>query len=206
MGNWCQRQLRLTAGIAALLVLLPSSARAQDDQDGSPAIAKAQERRPVIPALTTDDLATFADLVGESPVAVAQRLRRDPGLASIAVAAADARAKRQHAGKVRSAVGFTIFASGVIATYLLWPMAFSRDGDGYRTSGELIELGYLVAGAAVVGFGIGISGIVTLLGQSETEVAAAKRYHRQEPLPPAPTTPAPSLRHALCVPLLALTF
>jgi hypothetical protein len=190
-----------------LLVLLSSAARADDELHAS---AGQLGPRPAAPVIATEQLTAFAELVGEPSAAVRQRLQIDPSLVPSAVAAADARVNRKTSGKIRTAVGFSILGVGGIASYVLWTTAFSRDGDGYSVAVDRALLSYVMAASAAIGLGIGISGIVSMLRQSEAETAAVDRYQSPHmPLPPPVSRPAYSAtpaRYAVNLPLLSLSF
>jgi hypothetical protein len=209
------RSACLLAGLVASFMLLSSSARA-DVQPSEQAPAPA---RPA-PVITTDQLAAFAELLGEPRPVVWQRLQIDPGLVPFAVAAADARMARKSSGKVRTAVGFSIFGVGGITGYIVMLSSFIsncnynsnyyNDSCGTIDGGRFVLGVVLMAASAGVGLGLGIPGIISMARQSEVETAAVDRYqYPHVPLPPAtygPAFTAVPTAATVKLPLLSLSF
>jgi hypothetical protein len=199
-------------------VLLAPPARA--DAAAAAAVPPAPYPSAPGPIITTEQLAYFSELVGEPRPVVWQRLQRDPGLVPFAVAAADERMNRKSSGKLRTAVGFTIFGVGGITGYIVMlsslTLGCNYGESSYNNScddgmGRRFLLGaLLMAASAGVGLGIGIPGIVSMARQSEAETAAVDRYqYPQIPQPPPGYGPAYSAApggFALKVPLLSLSF
>ncbi len=190
-------------GCLAALLLHPPAAKAAPDEQRSMANAA--------PAITSEQLAAFAVLVGESREAVRQHLEMDrslPSLMPLAVAAADARIARKRSGKIHTAVGFGIFGAGAITASILISTAVSPAGGGYSTDGGRIVFAVVVmAISAGVGLPLGIGGIVEMVRRSEAENAAIDHYQRM-PLPPSSpvSQSAAHTGYALKVPLLSLVF
>jgi hypothetical protein len=209
-----------TVGSLVLTLVVSASARAEVFPGAvEPAAGLAQPPlRAAGPVITTEQLAYFAELVGEPRPVVWQRLRVDPTLVPFAVAAADARRDRKSSGKVRTAVGFSIFGAGGITGYIVMLSALTVEcGYDYNYGnnacddrmGNRFLLGALImAASAGLGLGIGIPGIVSMARQSETETAAVDRY--QYPQMPIPAysrgESAMPGGYALKLPLLSLSF
>lgn len=202
--------------------MLASSVRAEPflaAPEGSSGAAHAAPRA-TASVITTEQLFYFAELVGEPRPVVWQRLQADPTLVPFAVAAADARRDRKSSGKVRTAVGFSIFGVGGITGYIVMLSALTVDCGynydyGYSSSscddrmGNRFLLGALIiAASAGLGLGIGIPGIVSMARQSEVETAAVDRYqYPQMPVPAyAKLDSAWPGGYALRLPLLSLSF
>jgi hypothetical protein len=162
--------------------------------------------------MTSEQLAAFAMLVGESSEAVRQHLEMDrslPGLLPLAVAAADARIARKRAGKIHTAVGFSIFGVGAITGSLLISTSFSAVGGGYSIDGGRIGFAIVVV-AISAGVGLpplGIVGIVEMARRSEAENSAVDHYQRASlPASSRVSESAVHTGYALQVPLLSLVF
>ena len=186
-------------GIIVSTLLISRTGRADESVNAGP---PARERRSDSPAMTSEQLAAFADLVGQSHAEVSRRLQLDSSLLRLATDAADARMNRRRSGKIRAAVGFGIFGVGGIASALLWSSAFSRAGGGYDVDAGRILAAYVAAAAAVAGLGVGISGIVVMNRRSQAENESFERYQ----CPPREASLAVPLGHAVRLPLLAIPF
>jgi hypothetical protein len=183
--------------------------------DGSGAMLPGHRSAP--PALTAEQLEVFAELVGEPRPVVWQRLQMDPALLAMVAAAADARMERKSSGKVRTAVGFSIFGAGGIAGYVVMLTAFSPRDCGYDNDtcypldGRRLAFGLIImAASAGLGLGIGIPGIISMVRQSAAETAAVDRYaYPQMPLPPPfyrPSSSSAPVGLVVKVPLLSVAF
>jgi hypothetical protein len=210
-----------TIGGVVVSLMLASSVRAEAflaEPEGTSGAAQPVPRV-TAPVITTEQLAYFAELVGEPRPVVWQRLQADPALVPFAAAAGDARRDRKSSGKVRTAVGFSIFGVGGITGYIVMLSALTVDcgyGYGYTSNscddrmGNRFLLGALImAASAGLGLGIGIPGIISMARQSETETAAVDRYQYPQMPIPAPYLrgdPAMSGGYGLKLPLLSLLF
>jgi hypothetical protein len=204
---------------AALSELLAPPARA-DEPSAAAVEDQVKERvpppKPAVPAITTEQLTAFAELVGEPRPVVWQRLQIDPGLLPFAVAAADARMSRKSSGKVRTAVGFSIFGVGLITGYVVMLTSISTDCGYYESdscgsvdSGRLVLGLVIMAASAGVGLGLGIPGIIAMVRQSGIETSAVERYqYPYLPMPPPAygRISSAATGYALRVPLLSLSF
>jgi hypothetical protein len=168
------------------------------------------------PAITRQQLDSFAELLGEPRPVVWQRLQLDPGLVPFAAAAADERMSRKSTGKIMTITGFSILGVGVIGGYVIMLSSIADTGCTYDGScsndmGRRLMTGLVVILASTgVGLGIGIPGIVKMARQSEIETDAVDRYHYPgsmgAPMPYAPAQSALSPAKAWKLPLLAFTF
>jgi hypothetical protein len=203
--------------------MLTPAAHADERPPGNdqPQPGHAQPATRPAPVITTDQLVAFSELLGEPRPVVWQRLQVDPGLVPFAVAAADARMARKSSGKVRTAVGFSIFGVGGITGYIVMLSSFmsscNYNGNYYNDSCGSIDGGRFVLGIVImaasagVGLGLGIPGVISMARQSEAETAAVDRYqYPQLPLPPAtyygPSFSAAPAAPTVKLPLLSLSF
>ena len=169
-----------------------------------------------VPVITAEQFNAFADLIGEPRPVVWQRLHLDPGLVPFAVAAADARMSRKSSGKIRTAIGFSIFGVGGITGYVIMlsgigiNCGYNEDTCGNEVASRMLLGLVIMAVSAGVGLGIGIPGIVSMVRQSSAETTAVERYqYPQVPMPPPSYWPGYSMTpagHSLKVPLLAFSF
>jgi hypothetical protein len=205
--------------VLSVLVCAPARADVSSDAAADGTIVGRPRAGAAGPVITVEQLAYFAELVGEPRPVVWQRLQADPTLVPFAAAAADARRDRKSSGKVRTAVGFSIFGVGGITGYIVMLSALTVDCGynydyGYSSCddrmGNRFLLGVLImAASAGLGLGIGIPGIVSMARQSETETAAVDRYqYPQMPMPGPYARGDSSLPggYALKLPLLSLSF
>jgi hypothetical protein len=218
MGKSQLRSRSFGCCLIASLVALSPAARADAPPGSEAADGFLSGRRLAEPRISSEQFSAFAELIGEPRPLVWQRLQLDPGLVPFAVAAADARLGRKSSGKVRTAVGFSIFGVGFIAGYIIMLSAVASADCAYDGTGRCgddvgsgVLMGALVmAASAGLGLGIGIPGIISMVRQGEAETAAADRY--QFPHMPAPPpayswgSPGRSSGHGLKVRLLSLAF
>jgi hypothetical protein len=189
-----------------------------DEEGGIPAPAPGPSAiSQTRPAITAEQLNAFAELTGDPRPVVWQRLKLDPGMVPFAVAAANARMDRRASGKIRAAVGFTIFGVGGIAGCLIALSGLGVTCDNWDNSAcasqvwRRLVIGLVViAASAGVGLPIGIPGIASMLRSSEAERIATDRYQKpQIPMPSPGSSPGhsglPSVR-TFRVPLLSLSF
>jgi hypothetical protein len=137
--------------------------------------------------ITAAQVEAFAELLGEPEGKVEQRLLWDPGLASLAVAAVEARAARKKTGKTMMICGFTLLGAGAtvgVLVALSGPMicfdeACQRRRDESDHASETIIL-------ASVGLGLllAVPGIIKMAAKSDSEAHAVNRYQDSEPIRP----------------------
>jgi hypothetical protein len=221
MARLQHRSLTFGGCLVASLVALSPAAQA-NDQLSSPGAEAANGGLPgprlTEPKITLEQFTAFAELVGEPRPLVWQRLQLDPALVPFAVAAADARMSRKSSGKVRTAVGFSIFGVGFISGYIIMLSAVASADCGYYSSdtcgddiGSRALIGVLVmVASAGLGLGIGIPGIISMVRQSEAETAAVDRYQFPQIFAPRPVysqaLPGAPSGYALKLPLLSFSF
>jgi hypothetical protein len=169
-------------------------------------VASAQTPPPAAAALSPEQLTAFADVVGEPESTVAGRLQLDPKLASLAVAAADARASRKSTGKVMAILGFTILGVGDIAGAVI-----IASTPGYPNVGDdgmkQVGIGVGVALASLgVGLAIGIPGVIKLGRYTDEENAAYDYYERTGPGQRPVAGPPLSTGKALTAPVISFSF
>ncbi len=174
----------LACGLVACATLaVPTVAHAQ----GEPARLSPPPRVdavPRTPAITPAQVEAFAELLGEPEGKVEQRLLWDPSLASLAVAAVDARVARKSAGRTMMICGFTLLGAGAtvgVVVALSGPLlcfddACQRQKDERNRAGETIILASLGIGLLVA-----IPGIIKMASQTDSEAQAVNRYQDSEP-------------------------
>lgn len=209
---------RLAAlGCLAVTLIAAFSARADVSSGADTGGFERSAGQAATPVITAEQLAYFAELLGEPRPVVWRRLLADPTLVPFAVAAADARRDRKQSGKTRTVVGFSIVGVGGIAGYIVMLSAFDAScGYGYQYevrscdawNGKRFLLGALIMAASTgLGLGIGIPGIISMARQSEVETAAVDRYQYPQMPRPAPYgAGATPVGYALKLPLLSLSF
>ena len=166
-------------------------------------------------SITPAQLDAFADLVDRTTGEVQLRLIREPGLAPLVKAAADARMARKRLGNDLTIAGVSIFGAGAIAglgvfltTGLCFDAACQGDVDQSNHTAEIIVLV-----AAGTGLALAVPGIVEMARHTDIETEAAERYQGPVIGLPLVLPPAESPAHStgpsgksLSLPLLSLTF
>jgi hypothetical protein len=198
-----------------LVALALAPTRAAADGFVAPAAGPPTVALPPPPAITAEQLDAFVELTREPKPWVWYRLVREPDLVPYAVAAADARLERRATGRRRATVGFTLLGVGSIIGAGLWLKGLQENiGCGEKSgcgASRVTHFGLpLMLMSIAIGGGLGISGIATASGTSQTEHQALVRY-RTPPAPLPATTPDPRVQGrattlTLHLPLLSLTF
>jgi len=202
--------LALTVGLLLGATASAPAARAED----------LPSQSPLVP-LTPDQLAAFADLVGDSTEVVSLRLLSDPGLLPLAADALDEHALRQRRGRTMSNLGLAGFGVGVVLGILGGVLASKwdssrcgpNDESGCDNGAHLFPL-ILGVPLAIGGLIVGGIGMSQLNSPGDAETLARKRYDPNF-TPPRRVMPAPSYSaaraigpagKALSLQLLSFTF
>jgi hypothetical protein len=206
--------------LAAVAILSrPAIALGQDE----PSRAEAPRAPGSSSALTINkrQIEAFANLVDEPINVVAKRLRQDPTLIPVAVAAAQTRLSRKTAGKWMMVGGFSLSGLGSAAMFYaflndlgkqeLWCENNSCPKTPMSSEDQGIMVGGLVA--AGIGLALAIPGIVMVARQTEIETEAVSRFSQpkegyESPFPQESARKIPSgwAARTISIPLLALTF
>jgi hypothetical protein len=145
----------------------------------SPGMAVAQPTNTASlagPQLAPEQMAAFADLTGDTPHRITQRLASDPNLARLAGQAADARMSRKRAGKVMAIVGFTVLGVGdIVGTAIVISTPGYPNVEKGHEGRILLGLGIGV-GALAVGLALAIPGLVKMAKASDVENQALELY------------------------------
>jgi hypothetical protein len=166
------KQTLIFTSCAFFTFLVAKPAYAQTD---SPEPAQAKPAAPTV-ELTPQQLESFSELTGDGQRLVLRRLSTNPGMVSLAAAAADARASRRSSGKAMAIIGFTILGVGDIAgAYILvttpgYPKI--QSGHGNRI---LLSAG-VALGAVAVGLALAIPGLMKMARPTEVEEQALDAY------------------------------
>jgi hypothetical protein len=161
--------------------------------------------------LAPAQLDAFAAVVSDSESSVRQHLVARPDLIASVRAAADARLRRKHMGKVLTISGITIQVVGTTIGFSILQAglrSYNCPEGGACDTGNVGLAGIIVIGVAnAAGLALAIPGIVKLASESDAEVTAAKAY--RSAVAPAGAPPAlPAMRSSLglTVPLLSGTW
>ena len=153
-------------------------------------------------AITAEQFDTFVDLVGASEDSVMWRLQHDPGLVSIAVAAADARRARKKSGRNAMILGFstvglgaTVGILGVLASGPGYPGESPQPNEQSAKGNSTMD----VIGLVLVGLGLFTAtyGIMTVSARTDIETEAVSRYEGSPSASPG-RTEGKALSRSLC--------
>lgn len=177
--------------------------------------APLPENSPTL-SITPAQLDAFADLVDGTTGEVQLRLIREPGLAPLVKAAADARMARKRLGKDLTIAGVSILGAGAIAglgvVLMTGAICFDAACQSNVDQGtHIAEIIVLVA--AGIGLALAVPGIVEMARHTDIETEAAERYQGPVSGLPLVLPPAESPAHStgpsgksLSLPLLSFTF
>jgi hypothetical protein len=201
------KQTMLFTNCAFLVFLATKPASAQTD---SPEPAQARPAAPTV-KLTPQQLESFSELTGDGQNLVFRRLSTNPGMVSLAAAAADARSSRRSSGKAMAIIGFTILGIGDIAAsyILLTTPGYPKIESGHEN--RIFLSAGIALGSIAVGLALAIPGLIKMARQTKVEDRAMDAYSpgwRDVSLLSAPTS-APQvhvLGKTVTTPVWAFTF
>lgn len=162
----------------------------------APPPAPSQAQLPVVAVLSPEQLDYFSNLVDDAKSNAQSRLLARPDLLPLAIESANARMKRERAGKTLTVAGFIIVGGSVNLGYLIIMMTDLNNMTfggcdascaQNRDSGTRIGIAVGAVGAAL-GLLLAASGVYTLNRRTGAELRAAEEYARESRIPAAPAS------------------